>query len=150
MKPAEQKQMTPKEHRERHKLLHDHLDELIADWLTHHPMGTRPSTSTILELMEWSYQQTVQPTERDGMKGDKRELPREAQVLIDQFPNCARADCGHPAQAHHVAHGPSNFAPGEYRVKPGRCLEPGCGCDQYSVNVENPRQHAQLVNFPEQ
>jgi len=47
-------------HKKRHKLLHNHLDELIADWITH----TRklPSKSTVLELLTWSNEQIENPT----------------------------------------------------------------------------------------
>jgi len=60
--------MTTKEHRKRHKELHHALDELIADWAAHQRFpgpGEEPkvySNTTIAELMEWSYQQTVKPT----------------------------------------------------------------------------------------
>jgi hypothetical protein len=50
----------PITHRTRHKLLHDHFDELMADYLIYHPQKT-PSTTTLTELMVWSYQQTVEP-----------------------------------------------------------------------------------------
>jgi hypothetical protein len=53
---------SPDEHRERHKALHTMLDELLADYLIHH-RDKRPSTTTLLELMEWSYAQTLEPTE---------------------------------------------------------------------------------------
>jgi hypothetical protein len=49
-------------HRERHELLHKNLDELIADWIRHNP-GKIPSTSTIMDLMNWSHKQTLNPTE---------------------------------------------------------------------------------------
>ena len=51
--------MTEKEHIDRHIELHKYLDELIADWITH--TENRPSKSTVLELMQWSHTQTVQP-----------------------------------------------------------------------------------------
>lgn len=48
-------------HKVRHQILHDELDELVADFITH----TRglPSKSTIMELMQWSKQQAVCPAE---------------------------------------------------------------------------------------
>jgi len=55
--------MTHDEHRERHKLLHEHFDELVADWIQYHKAGKLPSNSTILELMDWSYRQTIEPSE---------------------------------------------------------------------------------------
>lgn len=44
----------------RHKELHGYLDELIADFCKQ--TGKRPSTSTILELMQWSNEQCTNPT----------------------------------------------------------------------------------------
>ncbi len=49
-------------HRERHALLHKHLDELVADFITH--TDGLPSKSTVFELIEWSYQQTLNPTKK--------------------------------------------------------------------------------------
>ena len=48
-------------HRKRHKLLHSHLDELVADFIIH-TTNKYPSKSTILELMEWSMAETLNPT----------------------------------------------------------------------------------------
>jgi len=47
--------MTTQEHLERHRTLHNHLDELSADWIR----DTRnlPSEHTIMELMQWSFGQ---------------------------------------------------------------------------------------------
>lgn len=53
--------LTPEEHKARHKLLHEHLDELIADWIWQ--TTNLPSKSSVLDLMEWSYQQTKNPTD---------------------------------------------------------------------------------------
>lgn len=59
--------MTTDEHKQRHVELHKALDELFADYISH-----RPQQSTFLDmpfgqLMEWSHQQTQQPTElEDG------------------------------------------------------------------------------------
>jgi len=49
-------------HLERHQQLHRSLDELVADWLSHN-RDKRPSSSTVLELMQWSHMQTQLPTE---------------------------------------------------------------------------------------
>ncbi len=48
----------------KHVLLHGYLDELVADMIrsTHALL----SKTTIMELMEWSYRQTVNPD--DGEK----------------------------------------------------------------------------------
>ncbi len=53
--------MTKKEHIERHKLLHESLDELIADMINH--TNSLPSKTTVKELMDWSHEQTKNPTE---------------------------------------------------------------------------------------
>lgn len=47
------------EHIERHKELHKMLDELCADFIRH--TNRMPSSTTIMELMEWSYKQTTEP-----------------------------------------------------------------------------------------
>jgi len=48
------------EHIKRHKKLHKMLDELVADYIRHHPIPNGlPSNTTVLSLMEWSYQQTI-------------------------------------------------------------------------------------------
>lgn len=55
--------LTREQHRARHEELHKMLDELAADWMVH--TGKRCSTGTVLELMEWSNQQRVEPTEKE-------------------------------------------------------------------------------------
>jgi len=47
--------ITEEEHQERHAKLHLALDELIADWIAHG--DGMPSTSTVYDLMQWSYKQ---------------------------------------------------------------------------------------------
>ncbi len=54
--------MTHDEHRERHKMLHKYLDELVADWITH--ADSLPSKNSVMDLMDWSYEQTLNPTEK--------------------------------------------------------------------------------------
>jgi hypothetical protein len=54
--------MTHDEHRERHKLLHAELDELLADWIRHNP-GKMPSQTSLLEFLKWSHEQAIEPTE---------------------------------------------------------------------------------------
>lgn len=49
-------------HRDIHKKLHKALDELTADFIQHSG-GKLPSNTTVAELMEWSYGQTITPTE---------------------------------------------------------------------------------------
>ena len=55
--------MKPKEHKERHILLHKHFDELLADFIDH--TGNLLSKTTLMELMEWSYRQTQMPDEKE-------------------------------------------------------------------------------------
>jgi hypothetical protein len=52
--------MTKGEHRKRHELLHKHLDELVADFLI--KTNILPSKTTVLELMQWSYTQSTEPS----------------------------------------------------------------------------------------
>ena len=52
---------TPKEHKERHVELHKALDELIADFISH--TSKLPSDTSLMELMKWSHQQMMEPTE---------------------------------------------------------------------------------------
>lgn len=56
--------MTHNQHRERHVELHQKLDELLADFLTYN-RGKVPSNTTVMELMSWSHQQTIEPVEGD-------------------------------------------------------------------------------------
>ena len=53
--------MTKEEHIARHKELHTMLDKLVADMISHSKMLL--SRTTVLELMEWSYKQTINPKE---------------------------------------------------------------------------------------
>jgi len=50
-----------KSHKEMHEELHNYFDMLVADFITH--TGKFPSATTILELMSWSHEQTLNPTE---------------------------------------------------------------------------------------
>ncbi len=54
------------EHTEKHTQLHAGLDELVADFIT--CTGRRLLNVTIMELIRWSFGQTVEPTEvaQDG------------------------------------------------------------------------------------
>lgn len=49
------------EHKDRHIMLHRHLDELVADFITH--TEKLPSKTTLFELMQWAHCQTKNPTE---------------------------------------------------------------------------------------
>jgi hypothetical protein len=55
------KLMEREEHKQRHQELHKLLDELLADFIRH--TGKLPSQTTVMELLEWSSQQTSCPTE---------------------------------------------------------------------------------------
>lgn len=60
---------TKEQHRRRHQILHRALDELAADWALHHTKLRETgqiklyTNSTIMELMQWSHKQTVEPDE---------------------------------------------------------------------------------------
>ncbi len=54
--------MTKEEHLQRHRDLHRALDELVADFLTHNRTRMMRTTS-VMDLMEWAYSQTIQPSE---------------------------------------------------------------------------------------
>ena len=51
--------MTKQEHIEEHQLLHDNLDKLMAEYITH--AGGLPSRTSLIDFMAWSHKQTVQP-----------------------------------------------------------------------------------------
>lgn len=53
--------MNEPDHKQRHQELQEAFDELLADFLVHNS-GKVPSSTTVLELVEWSYQQTQEPT----------------------------------------------------------------------------------------
>ena len=53
--------MTKDEHATRHKELHEALDELLADFITHTKL--LPSKTSVKELLNWSYKQGINPTE---------------------------------------------------------------------------------------
>ena len=61
---TKQPSLTHDEHRQRHVELHKALDELIADFLFH-VRRKLPDDTTIMELMIWSHQQTIEPWEFD-------------------------------------------------------------------------------------
>ena len=52
--------MAFEEHRIRHIKLHEALNELVADWIGH--TTSMPSTGTVMDLMKWSHEQTINPT----------------------------------------------------------------------------------------
>ena len=54
--------MTHQEHIERHKELHKKIDELVADYISNQEKGLEETS--VMELIEWSYQQTLNPTSK--------------------------------------------------------------------------------------
>jgi len=52
--------MKKSEHLERHRKLHRGLDELAADWIT--KTNGMLSQATILDLINWSFDQTQEDT----------------------------------------------------------------------------------------
>ena len=56
--------LTAEEHKKRHLELHHKLDELIADFINH--TERLPSCTTLWEFMQWSYQQTIEPTVKEN------------------------------------------------------------------------------------
>jgi len=53
--------MTKEEHIKRHAELHGCLDELVADFIAYRGKGL--SESSIIDLIQWSFQQTINPSE---------------------------------------------------------------------------------------
>jgi hypothetical protein len=53
--------LTRQQHIDRHKMLHKMLDELVADYAR--CTGRLYSTSSIMDLLQWSHEQTTNPTE---------------------------------------------------------------------------------------
>ncbi len=48
----------------RYKLLHRHLDELLADYIKQNPKKVLVLyRMPLIDFMEWAYQQTIKPTE---------------------------------------------------------------------------------------
>lgn len=55
--------MTPEAHKKRHIELHKALDELFADYISHHPNEIEFTRMPLIKLMKWSNEQTKKPTE---------------------------------------------------------------------------------------
>ena len=53
--------MNIEEHKKRHQELHRELDELLADYISRD--SSHHVTDKIIELLEWSFKQTQNPTE---------------------------------------------------------------------------------------
>lgn len=63
-------QIKKEQHIARHNFLHKALDELTADYITHHSGDKQPSNTTVMELMQWSAKQKENPCEREGLHDD--------------------------------------------------------------------------------
>lgn len=61
--------LTKEEHINIHRKLHRALDQLAADWIANGELNNGemrlPSRITLMEFMEWSYQQTIDPEMRE-------------------------------------------------------------------------------------
>ncbi len=55
--------MTPEEHKQRHIELHRALDQLYADFIQHHPEQSNFTDMPLIVLLQWSYEQTIRPSE---------------------------------------------------------------------------------------
>lgn len=77
--------MNKQQHLERHVLLHHMLDELVADWISCGPSKAPdvrlPSHSSIMDLMDWSFKQTVNPELPPNTSYDKSE-PTNFPVVV--------------------------------------------------------------------
>ena len=56
--------MDKQQHMDKHIILHTMLDELVADYILHQKRLL--SETTVLELIRWSYKQTISPEELNG------------------------------------------------------------------------------------
>lgn len=54
--------MKREEHIAKHQMLHKHFDELLSDFIMQNP-GKRLSNTTLMDILNWSKQQTINPTE---------------------------------------------------------------------------------------
>ncbi len=55
--------LTPEEHKAKHVELHTALDQLFADYITHHPEESNFTDMPLIKLLRWSAQQAENPTE---------------------------------------------------------------------------------------
>ena len=56
------KLMTESEHKQKHIELHKALDELFADFITHHSGCSAFTQMPVITLITWSAEQTENPT----------------------------------------------------------------------------------------
>lgn len=71
--------MTRDEHIEIHKDLHTKFDLLIADFIGH--TKRLLNETTVLELMQWSYGQTIDPTEEFGFIKTVKDIAKELNLF---------------------------------------------------------------------
>ncbi len=57
--------MTPEQHKKRHEELHKALDELFADYITHHPDQRGFINMPLIDLLDWSAKQTACPDHQE-------------------------------------------------------------------------------------
>ena len=57
------KPMTREQHKARHVELHKALDELFADYISHHPQQTKFTEMPLIDFLRWSNEQQHNPTE---------------------------------------------------------------------------------------
>ena len=65
-----ERRMTKTEHIELHKKLHKSLDCLLADFLTETSCQEKLQDTSIMRLTTWSYQQTIDPTDKSELITD--------------------------------------------------------------------------------
>lgn len=53
--------MTSEQHKKRHEELHKNLDELFADYITHHPNQRGFTSMSIMQLLNWSAKMAENP-----------------------------------------------------------------------------------------
>ena len=61
---------TKKYHKKRHTVLHEHLDELVADYIVY--TNGLPSKTSVMKLMEWSAAQVENPTAISFMEAGRK------------------------------------------------------------------------------
>lgn len=58
--------MTKEDHKKRHEQLHKALDELFADYVSHHPHESIFTQMPLINLLSWSNEQQQNPTPQNG------------------------------------------------------------------------------------
>jgi hypothetical protein len=82
--------MTPhEEHRARHVELHANFDELLADYLRWN-RGKMPSNTSMLELIVWAHEQTINPTEGEPIHSNAVCIDCGEHVGVPHEHVCAR------------------------------------------------------------